>query len=38
MLLPSFREVAKRRGLIEEDNILDECLAEATFFQMPSSL
>ena len=28
----------ERRGLIEEDNTLDECLSEAIFFQMPSSL
>jgi ATP-dependent DNA helicase PIF1 len=38
VLLPSFCEAAKRRGLIEEDNALDECLTEATFFHMPSSL
>jgi ATP-dependent DNA helicase PIF1 len=38
ILLPSFREAAERRGLIEEDNTLDECLTEATLFQMPSSL
>jgi ATP-dependent DNA helicase PIF1 len=38
VLLPSFREAAERRGLIEEDNTLDECLNEATLFQMPSSL
>jgi ATP-dependent DNA helicase PIF1 len=38
VLLPSFREAAKRRGLIEEDNTLDEGLTEATLFQMPSSL
>ena len=38
VILPSFREAAERRGLIEEDNTLDECLIEASFFQMPSSL
>ncbi|XP_066375055.1 uncharacterized protein [Miscanthus floridulus] len=38
MLLPSFCEATERRGLIEEDNTLDECLSEATFFQMLSSL
>ena len=32
VLLPSFHEAAERRGLIEEDNTLDECLSEATFF------
>ena len=35
---PTFREAAERRGLIEEDNTLDECLTEASTFQMPSSL
>jgi ATP-dependent DNA helicase PIF1 len=38
VLLPSFREATERRGLIEEENTLDKCLTEATFFQMPSSL
>ena len=38
VLLLSFREAAERRGLIEEDNTLDECLTESTLFQMPSSL
>ena len=38
MLLPSFREATERRGLIKEVNTLDECLTEATFFHMPSSL
>ncbi|XP_066310922.1 uncharacterized protein [Miscanthus floridulus] len=38
VLLPLFCEAAERRGLIEEDNTLDECLTEATLFQMPSSL
>ena len=38
MLLPSFREAAQRRGLIKEENTLDEYLSEATFFHMPSSL
>ncbi|WVZ76629.1 hypothetical protein U9M48_024586 [Paspalum notatum var. saurae] len=35
---PSFREAAERRGLIEVDNTLDDCLTEAETFQMPSSL
>ena len=35
---PSFREAAEKRGLIEEDNTLDECLFEAADFHMPSSL
>jgi ATP-dependent DNA helicase PIF1 len=38
VLLPSFHEAAEMRGLIEEDNTLDECLTEATLFQMSSSL
>ncbi|RLN09573.1 uncharacterized protein C2845_PM11G03810 [Panicum miliaceum] len=38
VLLPSFREAAEMRGLIEEDNTLDECLNENSLFQMPSSL
>uniref|UniRef100_K4A156 ATP-dependent DNA helicase n=1 Tax=Setaria italica TaxID=4555 RepID=K4A156_SETIT len=38
VLLPSFREAAERRGLIEEDNTLDECLTENSLFHMPSSL
>ncbi|KAL6640358.1 hypothetical protein ACP70R_022207 [Stipagrostis hirtigluma subsp. patula] len=37
-ILPTFREAAERRGLLESDNSLDECLTEATLFQMPSSL
>jgi ATP-dependent DNA helicase PIF1 len=32
VLLPSFREAAERRGLIEEYNTLDECLTEVTLF------
>jgi ATP-dependent DNA helicase PIF1 len=27
-----------RRGLIEEDKSLDECLTKSSLFQMPSSL
>jgi hypothetical protein len=37
-LLPTFREAAERRGLIEADNILHECLAEATQWMMPCAL
>lgn len=37
-VLPSFREAAERRGLIEADDTLDDCLAEAETFQMPSAL
>jgi hypothetical protein len=36
--MPSFREAAEKRGLIEADNTLDECLTEAELFRMPSSL
>ncbi|XP_012704505.1 uncharacterized protein LOC105915159 [Setaria italica] len=38
VFLPLFREAAERRGLIEEDNTLDECLTENSLFHMPSSL
>jgi ATP-dependent DNA helicase PIF1 len=38
VIQPTFHEAAKKRGLIEEDNTLDECLTEATLCQMPSSL
>ncbi|XP_062180584.1 uncharacterized protein LOC133884980 [Phragmites australis] len=37
-ILPSFHDAAERRGLIEVDNMLDECLTEAELFQMPSLL
>ncbi|XP_012700196.1 ATP-dependent DNA helicase PIF1 [Setaria italica] len=37
-ILPSFREAAEKRGLIEADNTLDDCLTEAELFRMPSSL
>uniref|UniRef100_A0A0A9DUN1 ATP-dependent DNA helicase n=1 Tax=Arundo donax TaxID=35708 RepID=A0A0A9DUN1_ARUDO len=37
-ILPTFREAAEKRGLIEADNTLDECMTEAELFQMPSSL
>ncbi|XP_062228527.1 uncharacterized protein LOC133926554 [Phragmites australis] len=37
-ILLTFREAAERRGLIEADNTLDECLTEAELFQMPPSL
>ncbi|ONM31855.1 hypothetical protein ZEAMMB73_Zm00001d040704 [Zea mays] len=36
--LPAFREAAERRGLLESDNTLDDCLTERALFQMPSSL
>jgi hypothetical protein len=36
--LPTFHEAAERRGLLELDNTLDECLTEHALFQMPSAL
>jgi ATP-dependent DNA helicase PIF1 len=36
--LPTFCEAAERRGLLESDNTLDECLTERALFQMPSVL
>jgi hypothetical protein len=36
--LPSFREAVQRRGLLEADDTIDECLNEAAFYQMPSAL
>uniref|UniRef100_I1QF23 ATP-dependent DNA helicase n=2 Tax=Oryza glaberrima TaxID=4538 RepID=I1QF23_ORYGL len=38
VVMPSFRAAAERKGLIEADNTLDECLTEAEVFQMPLSL
>jgi hypothetical protein len=37
-VLLTFRETIERRGLIEEDNTLDESLAEATGWMMPYAL
>jgi hypothetical protein len=34
VILPIFCEAAERRGLIEVDNSLDECIAEATLYQI----
>lgn len=36
--LPTFREAAEKRGLIEANNTIDKCLSEAEVFQTPSSL
>ncbi|PWZ10705.1 ATP-dependent DNA helicase PIF1 [Zea mays] len=36
--LPSFREAAQRRGLLEVDNTIYECLNEAALYQMPTAL
>lgn len=38
LLCQTFREAAEKRGLIEADNTLDECLMEAEQWAMPSSL
>ncbi|KAL6645873.1 hypothetical protein ACP70R_017481 [Stipagrostis hirtigluma subsp. patula] len=38
VVFPTFREAAEKRGLIEADNTIDECLDEAEIFQMPSAL
>ncbi|WVZ90113.1 hypothetical protein U9M48_036443 [Paspalum notatum var. saurae] len=37
-IVPSFCEATKRRGLIEADTTLDDCLTKAETFQMPSAL
>jgi hypothetical protein len=37
-LLPTFREATERRGLIKEDNTLDESLAEAIGWMIPYAL
>jgi hypothetical protein len=37
-VMPSFRDAAEKRGLIEADNTIDECMTEAELFRMPSSL
>jgi ATP-dependent DNA helicase PIF1 len=38
IIFPMFYEAVKKRGLIEADNTIDECLSEVECFQMPSSL
>lgn len=37
-VMPTFREAAEKRGLIEADSTLDDCMTEAELFQIPSSL
>ena len=37
-ILLTFHEAIKRRGLIEEDNTLDESLVETTDWMMPYAL
>ncbi|KAL5647568.1 hypothetical protein ACJX0J_041923, partial [Zea mays] len=36
--LPTYREATERRGLLESDNTLDDCLTERALLQMPSML
>jgi len=38
IMYPTFRETCEKRGLIERDQTIDDCLSEATTFQMPASL
>ncbi|XP_051206116.1 uncharacterized protein [Lolium perenne] len=38
VLCDNFREAAERRGLIEADNTLDQCLTESEQFAMPATL
>ncbi|XP_062201341.1 uncharacterized protein LOC133903879 [Phragmites australis] len=38
VVYPTFREAAEKRGLIESNNNIDDCLTEAEIFHMPSSL
>ncbi|KAI3509551.1 hypothetical protein L1887_24917 [Cichorium endivia] len=38
ILHPTFRKAATERGLIETDDILSECLTEASLFQFPGAL
>jgi hypothetical protein len=35
---PTFREACEKRGLIETDRLIDDCLTKATTFQMPCAL
>jgi hypothetical protein len=37
-ILPIFREAVERRGLIEQDNTLNESLTEATDWMVPYAL
>ena len=38
VVCPTFHDATERRGLIEADNSIDDCLNEAEVFQMPSAL
>jgi hypothetical protein len=37
-VMTNFQEAAEKRGLIEADNTLDDCMTESELYQMPSSL
>ncbi|TKW30492.2 hypothetical protein SEVIR_2G043401v4 [Setaria viridis] len=37
-IVPTFQASAEKRGLIEVDNTIDNCMIEAELFRMPSSL
>ncbi|KAG6713098.1 hypothetical protein I3842_05G134100 [Carya illinoinensis] len=38
VVAPTFREAATMHGLLQRDNSLEDCLHEASLYQMPSSL
>ncbi|XP_030479392.1 uncharacterized protein LOC115696639 [Cannabis sativa] len=38
IVAPTFRDAATMRGLLQTDNTLEDCLQEASIFQMPNSL
>ncbi|XP_042954753.1 uncharacterized protein LOC122291181 [Carya illinoinensis] len=38
VVAPTFRETATMHGLLQRDNSLEDCLHEASLYQMPSSL
>jgi hypothetical protein len=38
VMYSTFREACEKRGLIETDKSIDDCLTEATTFQMPCAL
>jgi hypothetical protein len=38
IICPTFREACEKRGLIETDKTIDDCLCESATFQMPCAL
>jgi len=38
IVCPTFRESCEKRGLIETDKTIDDCLCESATFQMPYAL